>query len=589
VNAADPPTFPLGKYNQSVDFNNAQTVRYATFPALPTITVAAWVKISPVISPTLTSNRSLFHYSVNGIAECDFGFTSDSYLYARTALGNGRTSLSKAGEPVLSSGWNFVAFQYSPNNFVRYKVNNSTWIQGNASAAITNSAHLLQIGRGGFDGQIDELAVWNRILTESELNKFANNPQSAQICFPTPTATPTLTRTPTPTRPIRVYNIYVTNSTTPYQNLDLFTYSKNYNTTIGKWDGVSPDILNIYINSGATIISDSTDKAALYIQNFPSSASINLINNGTIVGASGAGGTAGTGTNNGGNGENGGNAIHALEFFNFTNKGRIYAGCGGGGGGGGYLNNLGGVGGLGYGGFNNKINTITTGKNGAGPTPTKEALFQALAGVDGGDSTATKKISDIIAKYGATRIRYIHGGCGGGGQGNPKPAASVSFGGDYKVTVDPRYGSGIAFTNVYYDGSKLIGDIRILSNGYVTPGSQGANSFTQSDQGAEKASTSKIDYEDVDLTNATITLRADSNRTFTAQSIIWVGFGSNSGKGGSGGSWLTGKNGSGTKGFNGTDTRGGIGGSAGLWINSTSYILNPKNYNSNIIKDKNNF
>ena len=59
------------------------------------------------------------------------------------------------------------------------------------------------------------------------------------------------------------------------------------------WDGSSPITLNVTVNSGVVVGSNSTSAPALDTGGFPAGMIINLYNYGYIVGAGGAGGDGG--------------------------------------------------------------------------------------------------------------------------------------------------------------------------------------------------------------------------------------------------------------------------------------------------------
>jgi hypothetical protein len=275
-----------------------------------------------------TVYRSLFKYSINGVSEYDFGFLSDGYTY----INNKGILSSKNNEPKINDGqWHFVAFQVDTiNGYMRYTIDGIEGVRVASNInSITNALHLVQIGLGGFQGKIDELAIWNTILTDSQLNQFANNPFSVVTCItPTPTQTPTVT--PTPTHAYETVNFHYTAGT-------VWTDRNLYDDTKSLFPKSSIKyILNAYVDSVALIGASSNATYALTINNFPSNISINLINNGSIVGASGHPGPGGTGTGVGTKGYDGGSALFASSIFTLTNNLNIFSGAGGGGGGGGY-------------------------------------------------------------------------------------------------------------------------------------------------------------------------------------------------------------------------------------------------------------
>ena len=88
----------------------------------------------------------------------------------------------------------------------------------------------------------------------------------------------------------------------------------------------SADALEITIENGAIVGSNNANTPALSISSaFTIGGTVNVINNGTIIGAGGAGGTG-----NGGNGGNGGVAFSTTVDVRFTNNGTISGGGGGG-------------------------------------------------------------------------------------------------------------------------------------------------------------------------------------------------------------------------------------------------------------------
>ena len=112
--------------------------------------------------------------------------------------------------------------------------------------------------------------------------------------------------------------------------------------------------LDITVNVGVYIGSNSTGSYAMTITGFAAGDTVNLINNGTIIGAGGNGG------NHDSDGSAGGNALLLQCAVNITNNGTLAGGGGGGGGaasgsiygdcfgGGGSYTGSGGGGGAGY-------------------------------------------------------------------------------------------------------------------------------------------------------------------------------------------------------------------------------------------------
>lgn len=133
-------------------------------------------------------------------------------------------------------------------------------------------------------------------------------------------------------------------------NLTIASNTANYNMKTAAiaagWNGTSAATINCTINSGVYVYSTSTGSYAFDTgTSYPAGCTLNLTNNGTILGMGGAGGNAGRGAPgynppyiiNGGNGSPGGAGgpgLLAQRAINITNGSGIISGGGGGGGGG---------------------------------------------------------------------------------------------------------------------------------------------------------------------------------------------------------------------------------------------------------------
>jgi len=173
--------------------------------------------------------------------------------------------------------------------------------------------------------------------------------------------------------------------------------------------------VNLTVNSGVYVGSASTGSYAMTITGFVSGDTVNLINNGVIIGA---GGNGGGGNNNaaGDVGNNGGNALRLLCATNITNNGTIAGGGGGGGaadggsiygscfGGGGTYTGSGGGGGAGYSGGSGGSpggNSGTKTAGGAGGTSEGTGGSGGNQGLNGSASSS--------GRAGGTAGKYITG------------------------------------------------------------------------------------------------------------------------------------------------------------------------------------
>ena len=236
------------------------------------------------------------------------------------------------------------------------------------------------------------------------------------------------------------------------------------------WNQV--DLLEVVINSGVYVYSNSTSTAAMTISgSFP--AGVLLINNGYIIGMGGAGGKGRDGpywpstTGSGTAGAPGGDSLSVSSNVTIVNNGTISGGGGGGGGGGAarssgaYLGNwdqsaAGGGGGGGRGGKTNSgggsagNNTISYFGSEDGPFP-----YTAATSGTGGTYTA--------AGSGGTRgtsagIAGGNGGAGGnwgaaGGNG-ANNASGTSGGGGLSGGAAGKYASGNNYITWKVEGTR---------------------------------------------------------------------------------------------------------------------------------------
>lgn len=120
-------------------------------------------------------------------------------------------------------------------------------------------------------------------------------------------------------------------------NLTISADTQNYDvkTSAGGTYVAGFTTINLTINSGIYVGSSSTGSYAMTVTGFTSGDTINIINNGFIIGAGGNGGNGGTGSGQSGRtaGSNGGNALYLNYPTKITNNGTIAGGGGGGAGG----------------------------------------------------------------------------------------------------------------------------------------------------------------------------------------------------------------------------------------------------------------
>lgn len=176
---------------------------------------------------------------------------------------------------------------------------------------------------------------------------------------------------------------------------DTLNYNIRTAAVAGGWNGVVPLIANITIISGVTVGSSSNGTASFDTgAPFPNGSSLNLVNDGVIMGRGGNGGNGGVlnGTSGalitaGGAGGSGGTGLVAQYELSVTNNGTIAGGGGAGGGGGGYADTY---------------NAWSMGAGGGGGGMGSSSTTAALAGVGaGGTSNWTGSAGTIGTKTAA--------------------------------------------------------------------------------------------------------------------------------------------------------------------------------------------
>lgn len=205
---------------------------------------------------------------------------------------------------------------------------------------------------------------------------------------------------------------------------DTLNYNIKSQAIAAGWNQVTPLYANITINSGVYVGSSSTGAYAMDTGvTFPTGSSINITNNGFIMGMGGSGSSGGNSGSPGGyNGAAGGPALLAQVAVRITNNGTIGGGGGGGGGGRGGRWSGGPYYGGGGGGGGRGLNGGAGG--GGGGT--------AGYGVDGNAGAAGTKLANGAGGYGPIG----DGGAGGalgssGAAGNAKDTGAAANYGPY--------------------------------------------------------------------------------------------------------------------------------------------------------------
>jgi hypothetical protein len=184
--------------------------------------------------------------------------------------------------------------------------------------------------------------------------------------------------------------------------------------------------VNLTVDSNVYVGSASTGSYAMTITGFAAGDTINLINNGTIIGAGGDGGSSPVG-GTGNNGNAGGNALLLQCPVNITNNGTIAGGGGGGG-----ANDGGSI----YG--------SCTGGGGS------------VAGQGGGGGAGYNSGSGGSGDPSGSSGSYTSGG-GGGGNGGGQGAAGDTSGSGRAGGAAGKYITGLAYATWVATGTRLGG------------------------------------------------------------------------------------------------------------------------------------
>lgn len=152
-----------------------------------TFTISAWVYIA-----TAQGNRAVIGrwYGQTMIATNSGGTQWNLQLNTQT--------WSTSAMPVTTGAWKHLVWTYDGNaasNNVRFYINGSNVFSANFTEAINNNGQNWQIGSNGnnsynFLGKIDELSIWDRTLSSTEVDSIYNTDSPSYPYQWTPTSSP---------------------------------------------------------------------------------------------------------------------------------------------------------------------------------------------------------------------------------------------------------------------------------------------------------------------------------------------------------------------------------------------------------------
>ena len=317
-----PDYFPgkSSKWNDSLYFDASYDLRYlSTFPNLPKITVACWVKIDTGFSG-LTRN-SFYKTTISGTTVYDFGMDANGDVY----IGIAKKYINNIvpGKTLTDGLWHSIIFQVDATSAAACPVtvlidgvgvnsfaNGATPTTINISSVLpsgvpSGKSSTLQVGNS-ITGLVDEVMVWDYILSSTTLNSILANPESVKKCdtqtpTPTQTCTPSHTPTKTPTPPAS-YNPYIkldSQTKSPSPCVGTYPYCVGATGTFGLYDintgkegvyygvklGVPATSITFYLYEGYTALESdivAANKAVLTLTSPTYTGIITGLKSGTV-------------------------------------------------------------------------------------------------------------------------------------------------------------------------------------------------------------------------------------------------------------------------------------------------------------------
>ena len=185
-----------GKFNNALSFNGTNTL--ATIPDSATLDLTTGMTIEAWVRPSILGNwqTAVVKEQPGNLAYGLYGNTNlnrpegEVYVGGQTRLVNGTTALP-------TGAWSHLAVTYGGGN-LRLYLNGAQVASLAQSGSIVTSASPLRIGGNSiwgeyFNGLIDEVRVYNRALSATEILGDMNRSVTPDVTPPTVT-----TRTPTP-------------------------------------------------------------------------------------------------------------------------------------------------------------------------------------------------------------------------------------------------------------------------------------------------------------------------------------------------------------------------------------------------------
>ena len=153
----------------------------STIGTLSTGTISAWIKND---APSRAAQHMIFSASDSGDASSEFGWgvlSDQLYLIARE---NGSLIVPHFYAGTINSGtWYHAVITFDSTGTEMFLDGQSVGTTSSVSPSSVNNVDLITLGSNvdssgaqwGFDGLIDEVSIWNRVLTDNEISVLYNS------------------------------------------------------------------------------------------------------------------------------------------------------------------------------------------------------------------------------------------------------------------------------------------------------------------------------------------------------------------------------------------------------------------------------
>ena len=181
--------FTTGKINNGADFEYGSNQGFSitdaassgAFDLIDNFTLAFWVNFESLPSTGdakwyIVFKNDCYQFQVPYNASGSYGLK----IYLRDSTGF--YSPSVAWTPSTSTWYHIAVTREKSTGYVKFYVNGSqqgTTQETGRTASLYNSSDAFEIGQAGssglFDGILDELGVWSRVLSDSEISQLYNS------------------------------------------------------------------------------------------------------------------------------------------------------------------------------------------------------------------------------------------------------------------------------------------------------------------------------------------------------------------------------------------------------------------------------